>query len=61
MRIGSTIYFAAAAVSISVTINNVIHVIGGDRAWCSYFLTIGAFLTTIVTLYVGFRLFHKGM
>jgi hypothetical protein len=61
MRIGSTIFFAVAAVSISATINNATQAIGGDRVWLTSLWAVGALVTTVVCLYVGFRLFRNGM
>ena len=61
MRIRSTIFFAVAAVSISETINNATRAIGGDRVWLTSALAVGALVTTVVCLYVGFRLFRNGM
>ena len=61
MRIGSTIFFAIAVISISETINLATRAIGGDRAWSASLLAVGPLLTSVVCLYVGFRFFRSGM
>jgi hypothetical protein len=61
MRIGSTLFFAVAAISISETINIAVCTIGGDRVWLASLLVGGPFVTSIVCSYVGFRLFRNGM
>lgn len=60
MRLGSTILFAAAGMSIAVAVNNVIRAVGGDRAWLTSLLAGGALAVTIICAYVGFRLFRNG-
>ena len=61
MRIGSTIFFAVAAISISETFKIAMQVNDRDQVWLATSLAIGALVTTIVCAYVGFRLFRKGM
>ena len=61
MRIGSTIFFAVAAISTSETINIASRPIGGDLVWLAFLLAVGPLATSIVCSYVGFRLFRNGM
>ena len=61
MRIGSTFFFAVAAMSISETINIATRAIGGDRVWSASLLAVGPGVTSVVSSYVGFRLFRKGI
>jgi len=61
MRIGSTLFFAVAAISISETINFSTRTIGDNPVWLTSLLVVGPLMTSIVCLYVGFRLFRNGM
>ena len=61
MRIGSTIFFAIAVISISETINLATRAIGGDRAWSASLLAVGPLLTSVVCSYVGLQMFRSGM
>ena len=60
MGIGST-FFAASAISIFATINSAIRAMGGNHDWFTFLLTVGSLIITIVSLYIGFRLFRNGM
>lgn len=61
MRIGSTLFFAVAAIGISETINIVTRIISGDRIWLTSLSVVVPLTNSIVCLYDGFRLFRNSM
>jgi hypothetical protein len=55
MRIGSTLFFIVAVISVSETINITTRAIDGDRVWSAFWLAVEPLVTSVTCSYVGFR------